>query len=76
MQRISEVDALATCRVNWPWKSGNGGFPHLPVFPVGLVEMTSSPFVEIRHSAISTCPPFPPPKEDRLAPHMVGRPKP
>jgi hypothetical protein len=35
----------------------------------------SSSRVEIRVSAISTCPPFPPPTGDRPALDMVGRPK-
>jgi hypothetical protein len=35
--------------------------------------MTSNALAEIRHSAISACPPFPPSTGDRLAPDMVGR---
>ena len=38
------------------------------------VEMISSSPVKMRHSAIFTCPPFPPPTGDQPALNMVGRP--
>jgi hypothetical protein len=40
------------------------------------LEMISSSVVEIRETAISTCPPFPPPTEDQPTLDMVGRPRP
>jgi hypothetical protein len=39
------------------------------------LEMISSSVVEIRETAISTCPPFPPPTEDQPTLDMVGRPQ-
>ena len=40
------------------------------------LEMIFSGLLKIRHSAIFTCPPFPPPTGDRPALNMVGRPRP
>ena len=48
-------------RGKWSWKCGNSGSAGPSAFPAGRLEMTSSSLVEIRHSAISTHPPFPPP---------------
>ena len=63
------------CPRKWPWTSGNGGFLGLLPFPAARLEMTSSSLLEIRVSAISTCPPFPPPTGDRPTLNVVGQPK-
>src|SRR5436305_6700090 len=64
-----------SCPRKWPWKSGIGGCPGLLPFPAARLEMTSSSRVEIRVSAISTCPPFPPPTGDRPTLNVVGQPR-
>jgi len=45
-------------------------------FSASRMEMTPNSLVKITRTAISTCPPFPPLRGDRLAPDMVGRPRP
>jgi hypothetical protein len=64
------------CPRKWPWTSENGGFLGLLPFPSARLEMTSSSLVEIRHSAISTCPPFLPPTGGRPTLNVVGQPRP
>jgi hypothetical protein len=67
---------LPPCRWKLPWKSGNGGFVGLFRSPADRLDMISSSLVEIRETAISTCPPFSPPTGDHPALDMVGRPRP
>jgi hypothetical protein len=54
----------------------SGGCPGLLRFPAVRLEMTSSSFLEMRASAISTRPPFPPPTGDRPTLNVVGQPQP
>jgi hypothetical protein len=44
--------------------------------PAHRLEMTSSSLVEIKDSAISTCPALPPPTGDRPMLNVVGQPGP
>jgi len=45
-------------------------------FSASRMEMTPNSLVKITRTAISTCPPFPPPTGDQPALNMVGRPRP
>jgi hypothetical protein len=55
----------------WKWR-----FCLVLAFPARHVEMTSSSLVEIRVSAISTCPPFPPLRGTSPPLNMVAQPRP
>jgi hypothetical protein len=66
---------LPPCPRKWRWKPGNGGFPGLLPFPADRLEMTSGSLLEIRETAISACPLFPPPTGDRPSLNVVGQPR-
>src|SRR5215469_4570343 len=73
---------MCTCQARLHRREYGHGHAKMAVFlgflhfhRVGLEMISSSP-VKMRHSAISTCPPFPPPTEDRPALNMVGRHRP